>query len=124
VHLLGFLVEAQRDLKTGEDKRHFLAEVHIKFFRRPHELQSKRHDSKNYKFILYLFFSNILLHLDYTDTFINMYILTVFYSIFYQLANKTRNLLFAIQLLILIIIYGDRTIIAIIICDVQRRIRH
>jgi hypothetical protein len=47
VHLfrpsLGFLVEARRDFKTGEDKRHFLAEVHIKFFRRPHELQNKRH---------------------------------------------------------------------------------
>jgi hypothetical protein len=40
------------------------------------------------------------------------------YSIFYQLANKTRNLLFAIQLLVYII-YGDRTIIAIIICDVR-----
>jgi hypothetical protein len=54
-----------------------------------------------------------------------MYILTIFYSIFYQLANKTRNLLFAIHLLILIItIYGDRTIIAIIIWDVRRRIRN
>jgi hypothetical protein len=35
VHLFppsrGFLVEASRDLKTGEHKRHFLAEVHIKF---------------------------------------------------------------------------------------------
>jgi hypothetical protein len=28
-------------LKTGKDKRHFLAEVHIKFFRQPHELQAK-----------------------------------------------------------------------------------
>jgi hypothetical protein len=45
--------------------------------------------------------------------------------IFYQLANKTRNLLFAIHLLILIItIYGDRTIIAIIIWDARRRIRN
>jgi hypothetical protein len=36
VHLfrpsLGFLVEAQVRLKTGEDKRHFLAEVHTTFF--------------------------------------------------------------------------------------------
>jgi hypothetical protein len=31
---------------AGEDKT--LAEVHIKFFRRPHELQSKRHHWKNY----------------------------------------------------------------------------
>jgi hypothetical protein len=39
-------------------KRHFLAEVHIKFFTRPHELQNKRHPWKNYKFILYLPLSN------------------------------------------------------------------
>jgi hypothetical protein len=30
---LGFLAEAQPRLKTGEDKKHFLAEVHIKFAR-------------------------------------------------------------------------------------------
>jgi hypothetical protein len=47
-----------RDLKTGEDKRPFLVEVHIKFFRRSHELQNKRHHWKNYKFILYLPLSN------------------------------------------------------------------
>jgi hypothetical protein len=47
-----------RGLKTGEGKRHFLGEVHITFFRQPHELQSKRHHLKNYKFILYLPFSN------------------------------------------------------------------
>jgi hypothetical protein len=35
----------------------------------------------------------------------------MFYIIFYQLANKTRHLLFAIKLFIYII-YGDRTIIA------------
>jgi hypothetical protein len=55
---VSFSFEAEfsgRGLKTGEDKRHFLAEVHI---RRPHELQSKRHHWKNYKFILYLPFSN------------------------------------------------------------------
>jgi hypothetical protein len=39
---LSFLSEAQPRLKTGEDKKHFLAEVDITFFRRPHELQSKR----------------------------------------------------------------------------------
>jgi hypothetical protein len=59
VHLvlscLGFLAEAQPRLETGEDKRHLLADVHIKFFRRPHE-----HHWKNYKFILYhLIFSNM-----------------------------------------------------------------
>jgi hypothetical protein len=36
VHLfrpsLGFLTEAQPRLKTGEDKRRFLAETHSKFF--------------------------------------------------------------------------------------------
>jgi hypothetical protein len=37
------------------------------------------------------------------DTFISTYVLIIFYSIFYQLTNKTRNLLFAIQLLIYII---------------------
>jgi hypothetical protein len=60
VHLfrpsLGFLVEAQPRLEN----RHFLAEVHITFFRRLHELQNKRYLWKNYKFILYnyLLFSN------------------------------------------------------------------
>jgi hypothetical protein len=38
-----FLAEAQPRLETGDDKRHFLAEVQIRFFRRPHELQSKRY---------------------------------------------------------------------------------
>jgi hypothetical protein len=38
--------------------------------------------------------------------------------------NKTRNLLFAIGTVLIYINYGDRTIIAIIICDVRRRIRH
>jgi hypothetical protein len=55
---------------TGEDKRHFLAVLHIKFFRRPHELQSKRH---------------LLIHIN-----------KFFNSICYQLANKTINLLLAI----------------------------
>jgi hypothetical protein len=39
--------------------------------------------------------------------FINTYLLTFFYSICYQLANKTRNLL-------IYIIYGDRTIIGFV----------
>jgi hypothetical protein len=55
---LSFLAEVRRGLKTGEDKRHFLADVDITVFRRPHELQSKRNRWKNYKFILYLPFSN------------------------------------------------------------------
>jgi hypothetical protein len=46
VHLfcpsLSFLAEAQPRLQTGEDKRHFLAEVHIKFFRGPHEVGTKQ----------------------------------------------------------------------------------
>jgi hypothetical protein len=71
VHLfrpsLGFRVEAQPRFETGEDKRDFLAEMHIPtFFRRPHELQSKKHHRKNYKFILYLHFFQI-------NTFINTY---------------------------------------------------
>jgi hypothetical protein len=45
-----------------------------------------------------------------------------FFSLFYQLAYKTK---FTICNTILIyIIYGDRTIIAIISCDLRRRIRH
>jgi hypothetical protein len=79
-----FWPRRSRGLKTGEDERHFLAEVHVKFFI-PHELQRKRHHWKNYKFILYLPFFTA--------------------DICYQLANKTRNLLFAKQLLIYII-YG------------------
>jgi hypothetical protein len=52
---------------------------------------------------IYLFqIHNLLIHINY-----------IFYSIFYQLANQTRNLLFAIQLLIYII-YGDKTIIGFV----------
>jgi hypothetical protein len=51
---LSFLAEAQPRLKTGEDKRLFLAEVHIQFFSRPRELQSKRYHWKNYKFLYLL----------------------------------------------------------------------
>jgi hypothetical protein len=54
---LSFLAEAQPRLLKGEDKRYFLTEGHIRFFRRPLE--------KNYKFILYLRFSNL-------DKFINI----------------------------------------------------
>jgi hypothetical protein len=65
-----------------------LAEVRIEFFRRPHELQTKN------KYIYKLS--------------------TIFFIVFisYQIVNKTRNLLFAIQLLIYII-YDDRTIIGL-----------
>jgi hypothetical protein len=48
---LNLLAEVQPRLETGEDKRHL---NYIIFFRRLHELQSKRHHWKNYKFILYL----------------------------------------------------------------------
>jgi hypothetical protein len=39
--------------------------------------------------------------------------INIFFNICYQFANKTRNLLFAMQLLIYII-YGDRTIIGFV----------
>jgi hypothetical protein len=39
---LGFLAEAQPRLEIDEDIRHFLSEMYITFFRRPHELQSKK----------------------------------------------------------------------------------
>jgi hypothetical protein len=112
VHLfrpsLSFLAEARRGVKTAEDERHFLAEVHITFFRRPHELQSKRQTSLE-KLQIYF----VSTFSKYVDKFIKTYILTIFYSICdYELVNKTRYLLFAIQLLIYII-YGDRTIIGL-----------
>jgi hypothetical protein len=40
-------------------------------------------------------------------------VFTIFYSIFYRFVNKTRNLLFIIQLVIYII-YGDSTIIGFV----------
>jgi hypothetical protein len=40
-------------------------------------------------------------------------VFTIFYSIFYRFVNKTRNLLFIIQLVIYII-YGDITIIGFV----------
>jgi hypothetical protein len=52
---LSFLAEAQPRLDIGEETRHFLAKVHINSFRR---LQSKTYHRNNYKFILYLPFSN------------------------------------------------------------------
>jgi hypothetical protein len=95
---LSFLAEAQPRL---ENRRGQKAQVHIKFFRRPHELQRKRHHWKNciYHFQIH--------------TFISTYYVTIFNSICYQLATKTRNLLFAIQLLIYII-NGDRTTIGFV----------
>jgi hypothetical protein len=71
------LAEAQPRLENKRGEKALFGEVHINFFRRPHELQSKRHHWKN--------------------KFINTYVLTIFYSICYQLANKTRQLLFVIQ---------------------------
>jgi hypothetical protein len=64
---LSFLAEAQPRLKTGEDKEHFLAEVHIKFFKRPHELQSKNFIGKITNFFC------IYSYLFQIDTFINTY---------------------------------------------------
>jgi hypothetical protein len=82
VHLfrpsLSFLAEAQQRL---ENRRGQKAEVRIKFFRRPQKLQTKDIIAKiTNLFCIYLF---------QADTFINNFL----YSIFYQLANKTRNLL-------------------------------
>jgi hypothetical protein len=57
---VSFLAEAQPRLENRRRQKAILAEVHIKFFRRPPELQSKRHHWKSYKFILYLLFSNRL----------------------------------------------------------------
>jgi hypothetical protein len=51
---------------------------HIKFFRRPQELQSKKHWKKIQIYFVFLYLVDI----------------------YYQLANKTRNLLFTIQFLI------------------------
>jgi hypothetical protein len=86
---LSFLAEEQPRFENRRAQKHSLAEVHIKFFR------GKKRHCKNYKFILYFFqIDNLLMH-------INIY----FSSICYQLANKTGNLLFAIQLFIYIIYY-------------------
>jgi hypothetical protein len=56
VHLfrssLSFLAEAQPRLQEGDDKRHFFAEVHIKFFRRPHKAKGIIGKITNCKFIL------------------------------------------------------------------------
>jgi hypothetical protein len=89
---LSFLVEAQPRLENRRGQK--------AFFSKGAQLQSKRHHWKNYKFILYL----------PTNSF------SVF---FYQFATKTRNLLFAIQLLIYII-YDDRTIIGFVGLLVKR----
>jgi hypothetical protein len=51
-----FLAEAQPSLKTGEDKRNFWA---LNFLSdRTNYKAKERHNWKNYKFILYLPFSN------------------------------------------------------------------
>jgi hypothetical protein len=64
---------SSRGLKTDEDKWHFLAEVHIEFFRRPQELQSKR---QYWRYILQIYFVSTFF--KYVDKFINTYILTIF----------------------------------------------
>jgi hypothetical protein len=53
-----------RDLKTGRDKRHFLGEMHIKFFRRPPELQNKTLEKLQIYFVgMYVLLSNRYIHL-------------------------------------------------------------
>jgi hypothetical protein len=49
-------------LKTGEDKRYFLAKMHVKFFKRPHELQPKDIFGKiTNLFCIYFFYSTYFL---------------------------------------------------------------
>jgi hypothetical protein len=97
---LSFLAEAQPRLENRRGQKALKAQVHIKFFRRLHKLQSKRHHWKNciYHFQIDKFISTLIIF---------------FNSICYQLTNKTRNLLFAIQLFIYIS-SGDRTIIGFV----------
>jgi hypothetical protein len=97
-----FWPRRSRGLKTGEDKRHFLAEVHINFFKRPHDKQKTIGKITNNVVSTFFKYINLLIHIN--DFFI---------IIFYQLANKTRNLLFSTHLLIYII-YGDRAIIGFV----------
>jgi hypothetical protein len=92
---LSFLADAQSITKQEEDKKHFWQRCTYFLC-----------DRTNYTFIF-------LIYLFQIDTFIIHHILTIFYSIFYQLANKTRNLLLAKQLLIYIS-YDDRTIIGFV----------
>jgi hypothetical protein len=78
VHLfrpsVSFPAEAQSRLEAGEDKRHVLGEVHIKFFRQ-----------------LHIYF--VITFFKYVDKIISTYVLIIFFIVFfYQLANKTRNL--------------------------------
>jgi hypothetical protein len=68
---VSFLAEAQPRLKTGENKGHFLTKVHIKFFRRPHNYKARNIIGRiTNLFCIYLF---------QIDTFINIYILTIFF---------------------------------------------
>jgi hypothetical protein len=102
-----FLAEAQPRLETGEDKRHFWQRCTLNFLGDRTNYKAKDITEKiTNLFCIYLF---------QIHKFINTYILTFCFivSICYQVANKTRNLLFAIQLLIYII-YGDRTIISFV----------
>jgi hypothetical protein len=78
---LSFLAEAQPRLEIDEYKRHFLAEGHIHFLATATTTDQKTSMEK-----LQIYFVSIF-----------------FYSICYQLANKTKNLLFAVQLLIYVI---------------------
>jgi hypothetical protein len=95
---LSFLAEAQPRLKTGEDTRHFLAEVHINFFMRCTNYKAKDVIGKiTNLFCIYLF--QKLIHIN------NFFVV----GICYQFANKTRNLL-----LLIYIIYGGRTIIGFV----------
>jgi hypothetical protein len=73
-----FCPRRNRGSKTGKDKRHFLAEVHINFFRRPHELQSRHFGKITNLFCIYLFeidkFINTTLSLlDFSKCFCHNY---------------------------------------------------
>jgi hypothetical protein len=101
-----FWPRRSRGLKIGQDKRHFLAEVHIKFFRLQHELQSKKHHWQ----IINLF----CIYLFQIDKFINIYETFFFIVIVSSLPIKLEiYYIFAIQLFIYII-YGDRTIVGVV----------
>jgi hypothetical protein len=118
VHLfrssLGFLVEAQSRLENRRGKKALFGRGAHEIFKATARTTKQMTSLEKLQiYFVSTFFNQIhsLIHIN--NFFIN--------KIFYLRANKTRSLLFAIQLLIYII-YGDRTIIAIIICDVRRRI--
>jgi hypothetical protein len=83
---LSFLAKAQPRLENRRGQKALLAEVHIIFFIINYKIKDTIGKITN------LFRINLF----QIDKFNSTYVLTIFYSICYQLANKTRNLLFAI----------------------------